>query len=769
MATNGGLWASLGRVLRGQYHSATPAATKASAWVEDDGLAYIDTSAWMGTNAHGDLMRNDRGYAEAYMSVEWAFRAINVRTVMIADVLRDAHLIDNATGKEAEPDIIERAFDLSYRLFGGDVYADWCFNKAVYGETYVEIVRNDWGIAQTVRVLNSVAVEPVIARGEVTGYVYEGDAGTVHFSKADIVFDRQRHAVDDTRGYSLLAAALNAVNIDRQLVLVTHRHLKNNMRPGLIFTPGENNLTEQNADFLKRTLREQASGSQNTGKPLFLPIPMTVTTAEPPKFEDQQTLGETQKRKICSAVGVPVALVDYADMAYQLSPEQRRTLYDLTVRPEARNIARVIDVHIRPRLDMAGRYRFEVNNDKLDFRLAEPRDLADLAKSRYEAGLVTLNDARMAQGLEAVDGGDVYLMPTGRIAVPAGQLNQLPSLLSQANEPAPTPLAAVDTIAATPVQAAGPTPMATVTGTTPVTLPAKADTPPAPPQSDAVDEVRAFVKAVTNNRPRAVSRFEFYHAPGELAAVLRTEAEEADNLKAWGAEMLTLAIKGEVDYARALRALVRGLWRGVVSEFDFVDGFYTAIRREYRKAFEAGVEDGGDTFDNLSDKQKQRLEVLINGELAHVPAFKDAIVEADQAKGGNLDPLISRVPSWVSRLSGIRAVGKLVALGDKRQKWVYQEGKEHCQDCRNLNGRIYKASTWERWNIYPQSARLECYGTYCGCGFEDTDEPITRGRPPRLHGKAMKAIAADEIPDADAPEDAPDVAHDHEHTHEEGD
>lgn len=759
MATLNSLLASVGRSLRGQYHNAQSAAVKASPWVEDDGLAYINTAPWMGTNAHRDLMRNDHGYAEAYMSVEWAFRAINVRTVMIADVLRDAHMVDKASGDEATTDLIDRAFDLSYRLFGNDVYADWCFNKAVYGATYIELVRNAFGIPQTVRVLNSLAVEPEVVRGEVTGYTYMGDAGVHHFERGDIVFDKQRHATDDTRGYSLLAAALNAINIDRQLVLVTHRHLKNNMRPGLIFTPGEQALQQSQVDFLKRVLREQASGSENTGKPLFLPIPMNITTAEAPKFEDQQTLGETQKRKICSAIGVPVALVDYADMAYQLSPEQRRTLYDLTIRPEARNIARVIDVRIRPRFDMADRYRFEINNDKLDFRLAEPRDLADLAKSRYEAGLVTMNDARVAQGLQPVDGGDVYLMPTGRVAVPAGQLGQLPALMSQANAPLPVTLPHVIGAEAEPVTVSDETPVQEIGSTkTESILPA--------PQTDVVDEVRAFVKAASNNRQRAVARFKFYHATSELSALMRNEAEDADNLKTWGADVLTLAIKGEIDYTRSLRSLVRGLWRGIISEFDFVDGFYTAIRREYRKAFEAGVEDGGDSYDNLTDAQKQRLEVLINGELAHVPGFKDAIVAADQAKGGNLDSLAARIPGWVSRLQGIRAVGKLVALGQKRQKWVYDPAKEHCTDCANLNGRVYKAVTWERWNIYPQSSRLECFGKNCGCHFEDTDEPITRGRPPRLHGKAMKALPVDEIEDADVPNDddtQPVETHDHDH------
>ena len=62
----------------------------------------------------------------------------------------------------------------------------------------------------------------------------------------------------------------------------------------------------------------------------------------------------------------------------------------------------------------------------------------------------------------------------------------------------------------------------------------------------------------------------------------------------------------------------------------------------------------------------------------------------------------------------------------------------NCGDCTRLNTRVYRKSTWEKYDVYPQSPDLECTGKYCGCKFEVTDEPCTRGRPPAIAGQREK-------------------------------
>src|SRR5690606_39103520 len=115
---------------------------------------------------------------------------------------------------------------------------DWVFSKSVYGETYIELVRGMTfdlllPLPAALRVLNALAVEPTVEHGRISAYRYRDDDGVKLFAPDEIAFDRLRNPLDDARGYSLLAAAMDAVSIDRSITILTRSHLKNNARPGL--------------------------------------------------------------------------------------------------------------------------------------------------------------------------------------------------------------------------------------------------------------------------------------------------------------------------------------------------------------------------------------------------------------------------------------------------------------------------------------------------------------------------------------------------------
>jgi hypothetical protein len=56
----------------------------------------------------------------------------------------------------------------------------------------------------------------------------------------------------------------------------------------------------------------------------------------------------------------------------------------------------------------------------------------------------------------------------------------------------------------------------------------------------------------------------------------------------------------------------------------------------------------------------------------------------------------------------------------------------NCTDCRRLNGRVYRSSTWRKADLYPRKHTLECKGYRCACEFVLTSKPCTPGFPPRL-------------------------------------
>ena len=398
-----------------------------------DGETHSAFGAWYGVGWNGSSAES---YARAYMANVWAFRAINVRVQKVAEVLRRGQVIHRISGRHAGDHPFLDGLEQAYRHFGQDVFEDWAFSKSVYGETFLELVSGytpGGYVPAAVRVLNALAVEPVIESGRIAAYRYRDGHAVKLFSADDIAFDRLRNPLDDARGYSLLAAALDAVGIDQSITVLTRAHLKNNARPGLIFTPKAGRLSQADVDLIQTTLAEDARGARNAGNPLLMPTAFDVTVAAPPDLTDIDTLSETQKRRICAAVGVPVALIDYADMSYQLSPEQTRTFYELTLIPEAEKIARVINAQVLPFFDPAREFEFRLPLDDIRTTLSDPRARTEIATAQLAAGAITLNEYRQALGLKIIADGDVRFIPDGSRVVRAGELESKEQPLAVSN------------------------------------------------------------------------------------------------------------------------------------------------------------------------------------------------------------------------------------------------------------------------------------------------------------------------------------------------
>lgn len=98
-----------------------------------------------------------------------------------------------------------------------------------------------------------------------------------------------------------------------------------------------------------------------------------------------------------------------------------------------------------------------------------------------------------------------------------------------------------------------------------------------------------------------------------------------------------------------------------------------------------------------------------------------------------------RAEYWANKsLRDIYLKGQVLAAPTKRKIWRYDPRKEHCEDCEMLNGRVMTLENWEKF-VMPGSSKLACWGANCGCGLEDTDEPVTEGTLPRLVGRKSAA------------------------------
>lgn len=195
---------------------------------------------------------------------------------------------------------------------------------------------------------------------------------------------------------------------------------------------------------------------------------------------------------------------------------------------------------------------------------------------------------------------------------------------------------------------------------------------------------------------------------------------------------------GKASYAQDIRRPVYAYWAGKITRSQFIAEMVGVIERGLNRAWREGASECGVAPNELTQAEITELEYFINEQFTHVPGFADKIEANSKASGGKYAPLKAQVEVWAARYDEIRARAQLMACADQKLEWVLnykRKAKEHCVDCMKLNGRVYRASTWKKYDIRPQHPDLACGGWVCACGFRPTDKPVTPGRPPKLSGQ----------------------------------
>jgi len=194
---------------------------------------------------------------------------------------------------------------------------------------------------------------------------------------------------------------------------------------------------------------------------------------------------------------------------------------------------------------------------------------------------------------------------------------------------------------------------------------------------------------------------------------------------------IRLDTRGMKNYGRALRSAIYGLWRGYYSRYDFISEFTMSIQDYYRQAWYEGAAECGIRPDELTTEERETLRRETLRDLFYVLDLASDIESGSKSNGGKLAPLYRRAELWINRYNAIRNMAKTMACQDGKLRWEYGD-TIHCSSCLKLNGRVYRASVWQKYDIHPQHPSLECGGWRCQCRLVPTDEPTNRGRPPAI-------------------------------------
>lgn len=184
----------------------------------------------------------------------------------------------------------------------------------------------------------------------------------------------------------------------------------------------------------------------------------------------------------------------------------------------------------------------------------------------------------------------------------------------------------------------------------------------------------------------------------------------------------------ERDFRQGIRSGVRGLWNGAISASQFEETLQSTIRRNLSKAWLEGAKECGISQDDLTEQEIEARDAFISEQFEYIGGFAEAIEENSKENEGRLGSLYSRAEMWVNRYGEIKNQAKAMACKDAKLEWKTNvRCKEHCYSCTRLNGKVKRASYWNR-TILPRSRNLECGGFRCCCDLMPTDKPVSRGR-----------------------------------------
>lgn len=293
------------------------------------------------------------------------------------------------------------------RQFGADFAHMWAMYMMVYGESFFYIVKGD--MTQKVKevyMLNPEQMEVVVSNeGDVVGYkLHKSNGNQVPFEVEEIVHDKLPNIFNEYRGLSVLERAAIYVDTEITTSQFTLNYMRNNASPSGIVTVNrmESNAFKQFAE----QWREKYEGPENAGKTAFIRGAETNFQAVGATLRDvdQKVTREMAKDDVLMMFDVPKGL---------LGTSGEKGLGRNELEPLEYIFAKYKTDPLMERYDdiweqIAEKGRLKDTFTEIEHVSPIPDD-KNYKLERHKYGVnkwITVNEAREADGLPPIDGGD---------------------------------------------------------------------------------------------------------------------------------------------------------------------------------------------------------------------------------------------------------------------------------------------------------------------------------------------------------------------------
>lgn len=268
------------------------------------------------------------------------------------------------------------------------------------------------------------------------GYVYQpaGIANAVHFTPEEIIHFKLPNPGNKYYGSGCVEAARYSVDSNEYQKKFERGTFKNGTTPGTVLT-SDQPINESIAERILANWKKFHSGIEKTGEPAILGSGLKIDRLSLTPQELSFLAGQEMTRKeICAMFGTPEAMLGYISDANRANMEALIYIYmSQTILPRLRRIELKINAKLVSRYGDKTLYA-EFDNpvpDDKEYKLKE-------REVNLRTGFQSPNEARLAEGMGEVDGGDRPLVPF--TLVPLGGQKQV--------IPAPAPAAGAEAMPA---------------------------------------------------------------------------------------------------------------------------------------------------------------------------------------------------------------------------------------------------------------------------------------------------------------------------------
>jgi HK97 family phage portal protein len=367
---------------------------------------------------------NTTDYQEAYATVSYVYKAINVIAIALAGL---PVLIERKTGDDwiDVSDLPEFQIFKTYNEF--QTHFDFWEAVLIYllstGESPWILKNTAGGIIEQMYPISPSFIEVVpINDFEVGYYEFIASGQKTRIEPDDMFFLKTFNPLNPVRGLSPLSAAKQDIVIDMDSVEAQQNMMKLGSRPSGVFKTDQK-VDEKVWERLKKHIAEQYFGKTNTGRPMMLSHGMdwkqiSLSNSEMQYLEQRQHAFDVVRQ----VYGVPPILMGQYKEASVLAnaDTQIKTFWEITVQGWTTKLDQIFTEQLLPRITSQTDVRFRFDLSEVKALQADKVKLSALLKEGFAMGGATPNDfitRILGEDPSTEAGMDSYYVPINVIPI----------------------------------------------------------------------------------------------------------------------------------------------------------------------------------------------------------------------------------------------------------------------------------------------------------------------------------------------------------------